>query len=236
MPIVLPDRRDNSVYSALSHGHFGAKLHRSKDGGQSWEEIGVPIYPERPADADDKCPMRGVPIPWKLEMVWSLISGGPDQPGLLWCGTLPGGLFKSEDYGTTWSMVRTLWDKPERREWFGGGMDWPGIHSICVDPRDSRHVGLGISCGGVWVTRDGGETWKCQADGMRAAYMPPEQAGHPNIQDPHCVAQCRRDPDTMWAQHHNGIFVTTDGAKSWREIENVQPSSFGFPVAVHPKM
>jgi photosystem II stability/assembly factor-like uncharacterized protein len=114
-------------------------------------------------------------------------------------------------------------------------MDWPGIHSICVDPRDSRHVSLGVSCGGVWVTRDGGETWKCQADGMRAEYMPPEQAGHPNIQDPHCVVQCRGEPDMMWAQHHNGIFRTTDDAQSWQEIKDVKPSAFGFAVAVHPQ-
>ena len=234
VPIVLPDRRDGSIYAALAHGHFGAKLHHSKDSGKSWEEIGVPTYPERPADADDKCPMRGVAIPWKLEMVWSLVGGGPDRPGVLWCGTLPGGLFKSEDSGKNWTLVRSLWDKPERREWFGGGMDWPGIHSICVDPRDSQRVSLGVSCGGVWVTRDGGETWKCQADGMRAEYMPPEQAGHPNIQDPHCVVQCRSEPDVMWAQHHNGIFWTTDGAVSWQEIKDVKPSAFGFAVAVHP--
>ena len=31
-----------------------------------------------------------------------------------------------------------------------GGYDDPGIHSICVDPRDSKNIALGISCGGVW--------------------------------------------------------------------------------------
>ena len=39
----------------------------------------------------------------------------------------------------------------------------------------------------------------------------------------------------MWVQHHNGIFRSTDGAASWKEIENVKPSSFGFAVVAHPK-
>ena len=46
-----------------------------------------------------------------------------------------------------------------------------------VDPRDSRHVAIGISCGGVWQTADGGATWRVTADGMEADYMPPERRG-----------------------------------------------------------
>jgi hypothetical protein len=49
------------------------------------------------------------------------------------------------------------------------------------------------------------------------------------------VAHCREAPDVLWAQHHNGIFLSEDGAASWREITGVQPSTFGFAVAVHPR-
>ena len=48
------------------------------------------------------------------------------------------------------------------------------------------------------------------------------------------VAQCRSNPDVLWVQHHNGIFKSDDGAANWREITDVQPSTFGFAVAVHP--
>jgi hypothetical protein len=132
-------------------------------------------------------------------------------------------------------MVSALWNHPDRKKWFGGGADLPGIHSICVHPTDGQRVGVGVSCGGYWETLDGGNTWNCRAQGMRAAYMPPEQAFDPNIQDPHLVVQCRAQPDCLWAQHHNGIFRTTDGAASWQEITDVQPSSFGFAVVVHPR-
>lgn len=234
--IVLPDRRDGRLYAAIGHGHFGVKLHRSDDGGKSWAEVAAPAYPP-PLEGVEPfiCPFRKTPIPNSLELIWALEPGGERESGVLWCGTVPGGLFRSRDRGQSWEIMASLWHNEARREWAGGGLDWPGIHSVCVDPRDPRRVSVGISCGGVWQTTDGGATWQCRATGMRAAYTPPETAYHPNIQDPHCVVQCRANPDVMWAQHHNGIFRTTDGSASWHEIENVPLSAFGFAVAVHPR-
>src|SRR5215469_9381022 len=49
-----------------------------------------------------------------------------------------------------------LWDHPKRKQWMPGGADLPGIHSICIDPRDSRRVTVGVSTGGVWASEDGG--------------------------------------------------------------------------------
>ena len=178
--------------------------------------------------------MAGIEIPWTLKLIWSLAGGGADEPGVLWCGTLPGGLFRSSDCGDSWQMVRSLWDNPDRKHWFGGGYDYPGIHSVCVDPRDARHVSVGVSCGGVWQTRDAGESWKCKADGMWASYMPPERKHDPLIQDPHCMVRCPGSPDTLWVQHHNGVFRSTDNAANWLEVTAARPSTFGFAVAVHP--
>jgi hypothetical protein len=150
---VLPDARDGMLYAALNLGHFGVKLRRSANGGETWEEIAAPLYPPQPAHES------GAPedkTPWKLVQVWVVEPGGRDEPGTLWAGTIPGGLFRSTDRGTSWQLVESLWHRPERKEWFGGGYDYPGIHSVCVDPRDSRRVTVGISCGGAWQTADGG--------------------------------------------------------------------------------
>ena len=243
--LVMHDPRNRVLIAALNHGHFGVKMHRSHDGGASWNEIATPKYPEKPADCVPNVPVEvGVvagkllatgAADWSLKLVWALASGGVDEPGVLWCGTLPGGLFRSEDGGDSWSLNRALWDDPRREEWFGGGADHPGIHSVCVDRRDSRHVIVGVSCGGVWSTRDSGHTWQLGGPGMRAEYMPPERQFDVNIQDPHLVAQCRSNPDALWVQHHNGIFRSTNAAASWSEITDVKPSAFGFAVAVHPE-
>ena len=231
--MMLHDPRDGATYAALEHGHFGVKMQRSCDGGETWEEIAAPTYPPQPEDVVEKDAF-GRPWTWKTVKVWALEAGHASEPGVLWAGTIPGGLFRSADSGASWELVRPLWDHPGRKQWFGGGADLPGIHSICVHPGDSKHVTVGVSCGGVWQTTDGGPTWHCRATGMRAEYMPPEQAGEPGIQDPHRVVQCKAKPDYLWAQHHNGIFRSTDGSASWQELTDVKPSSFGFAVAVHP--
>ncbi len=226
------DARDGRWYAALDLGHFGCKLHRSTDQGRNWTELAVPAYA-----AHDTVPVGdGKPeLPATLKLIWAFAHGGADEPGRLWLGTGPGGLFRSDDHGASWQLVRSLWDRDERKGWFGGGYDHPGIHSICVDPRDAKTLRIAISCGGVWITHDSGDTWTLNAQGMRAAYMPPDNAYDQNIQDPHLMVQCAASPEHLWVQHHNGIFRSTDGALHWQEIENVAPSVFGFAVAVHPQ-
>jgi hypothetical protein len=131
-------------------------------------------------------------------------------------------------------LNRPLWDDPLRERWSGGGAEYPGIHSICVNPRDPDDVVIGVSTGGAWTTRDGGRSWRIGGKGMRAEYMPPKQQFEPNAQDAHLVVQCTATPASLWVQHHNGIFRSTDRAASWSEIAHVHPSAFGFAVAVHP--
>jgi len=216
---VLHDARDGSVYAALDLGHYGPKLHVLRAGAADWQELPTPAMPEDTGAT--------------VKLLWELAAGGAQAPGRLWCGTTPGALFRSDDRGESWRLVRELWDAPPRAEWFGGGFDDPGIHSVAVDPRDADHVLVAVSCGGVWETRDAGTSWANVAAGMRAEYMPPERAEDPDIQDPHRLELCASDPDRMWVQHHNGIFVRDAGAP-WREIAAAGPSTFGFAVAAHP--
>src|SRR5262245_33968772 len=118
--MVLADPRDGTVFAAQRHGHFGVKMQRSRDGGTTWEETSAPAYPPAPEGREDR-DTWGKLIPWKTDTVWALQPGHASQPGVLWCGTLPGGLFRSVDGGSSWELVRSLWDHPKRTEWFGGG-------------------------------------------------------------------------------------------------------------------
>jgi len=230
--LALHDPRDGTDYAALNHGHFGVKLQRRKKGG-AWTEIAAPAYPPKPEGLND-LDGWGRPVKWTTQMIWALEPGGADEPGTLWAGTMPGGLFRSRDRGESWEMIRPLWDMPERNKWLGGGADIPGIHSICVDPRSSRTVRVAISCGGVWVTHDGGESWAQSAHGMRFDDGPAGVADDPHTQDPHMMVQCPAAPERFWVQHHCGIWRSADNAKSWQEVK-ARPSSFGFGVVVHPK-
>jgi hypothetical protein len=222
--MTLCDPRDGALYAALDLGHFGCKLHRSDDGGASWTEMASPSYAGEDASEAD---------PPSLKLIWTLEPGGADEPGVLWAGTIPGGLFKSDDRGQSWALVRGLWDDPRRKTWFGGGYDKPGIHSVLVHPQDSRRITVAISTGGVWESTDGGATWTLGGEGLRAAYLPPEQAHDQVHQDIHRLARCRDAPDHLWIQHHNGVFASKTGYARWQELEP-PVSGFGFAVAAHP--
>lgn len=225
---ILTDPRDGAIYAALRLGHFGVKLHRSDDGGATWAQVAHPAFPTAEgADEKEKAPA--------VDTIWSLTAGGPDQPGWIWAGCAPSAVFLSRDRGGSWALVRGLYDRPEREKWFGGGTDLVAPHTIQVDPRNSAKVTVALSCGGVWKTDDAGETWRVAGKGLRAAFMPPEMAYEPNVQDPHRLASPAADPDVVWCQHHNGIFKSTDGADTFEEITDVPPSVFGFAVAAHPR-
>ncbi len=223
--MVLPPDHRGRMLAALNLGHFGVKLHASDDAGVSWREVAAPAFPKQPPEATG--------VAWKLVLVWSLESTG-DGHDTVWAGTIPGGLFKSIDFGASWQLVDALWQRPERADWFGGGYPEPGIHSICPHPQQPQELLVGVSCGGAWVTRDGGADWQLQAAGMRAGYMPPEHVENPNTQDPHRIVRCAARPEVLWCQHHGGIWRSGDNAASWQAV-SAPLSSFGFAVAVHPQ-
>ena len=220
--MLLPPDEQGRMLAALNLGHYGVKLHASGDAGATWQEVSTPSFPEQPQAAAGP--------PWKLALIWSLERVGQE----VWAGTIPGGLFRSADFGQSWQLVDALWQRAERLEWFGGGYDAPGIHSICPHPSQAGEILLGISCGGAWRTIDGGTQWQLAASGMRADFMPPEMADNQNVQDPHRIQRCTAQPHVLWCQHHGGIWRSTDNAASWHELK-APLSSFGFAVAVHPQ-
>jgi hypothetical protein len=131
-------------------------VHRSDDGGRNFVEIGAPAFP---ADA------AGAPTVFQY---WTLESGGPHHPDRLWIGAIPAGLFRSDDRGASWELVRPLWDVPERAKWFGGGYDDAGIHSVSPDPRDPNRIVIATTTGALWVSDNGGDGWQ-----LVNAHLPP---------------------------------------------------------------
>jgi hypothetical protein len=223
--VLPPDPRSpqpQRMLAALNLGHFGVKMHASDDAGATWHEVATPTYPTQPDNAAGPA--------WKMIQVWALEHGH----GNTWCGTMPGGLFRSSDFGDSWQLVDSLWLHPEREKWFGGGNEAPGMHSVCLHPTHADELLVAVSCGGAWISKDNAASWTVHCNGMRADFMPPELAEDPNAQDPHRIVRCTAEPDVLWCQHHCGIWRSSNNAASWEEVK-APLSSFGFAVAVHPQ-
>ncbi|THA23523.1 exo-alpha-sialidase [Streptomyces sp. RKND-216] len=202
--------------------HWGPSVFRSDDLGASWQE------PERPA----------VRFPedtgTSLERVWQLQPGGLDEPEVVYAGTEPGALFRSEDGGSSFALVRALWDHPTRKDWVpgGGGL---GLHTVLVDPRDSRRVTVAVSTGGAYRTTDGGQSWEPCNRGVQATFLPESQRFPEYGQCVHKVARDAEHPDRLYLQNHWGVYRSEDGGGAWTSIGDSLPSDFGFPVVAHPR-
>lgn len=253
------DPRDGTIWASLDHGHWGPKLSRSRDGGATWEDAPSIKYPEGarsiiqylPTPDFDPSAPKGVPE-YKdatVYKIWMITFGSAEQTGRLYAGTIPGGLFVSDDGGDSWELNRPLWNHESRggdlfngdatsENFWGGtpasidyGVFEPGLHSIVVDPRDPNHIYVAVSSAGVIETTDGGKTWAGRNKGMRMDYLPDPEAkwGH----DPHFITACPAQPDYLWQQNHCGVFYSEDGAQTWAKMSIPDAGvHFGFPVAV----
>lgn len=222
--MIYVDELNHRWWASISHKHWGEKLHYSDNEGKDWSETKVPTY-------------SGYHLPdgtiAKLRQIWCMHGGGASNPERLWLGTDPGGLFKSEDGGTTFELVFSLWNHPSRTsgQWFGAGSDYPFIHSIAVNPLDNNHIYVAVSCAGVFESKDAGKNWEPRNKGLVAAYLPKQdvEVGH----DPHMVLMNKNAPQILWQQNHCGIFYSNDAGEFWNDVSNnIDSSSYGFSIAI----
>ncbi len=211
------DPRNGRTYAAVTSAFYGPKLFYSDDLAGEWQQADGIVLPE---DAEKA-----------MTRLWSVVPG--EKEGLLYAGGDPGVLFESHDDGQTWALNKAFWEQPTRPEWSpgAGGMC---MHSIATWPGDPARVALAISAVGVWLTDDGGETWRNGNKGLYPRYMP-EEAREDTLQL--CVHNMHRAaarPERMFMQFHGGVYRSDDAGESWTSIADGLPSDFGFPMVIDP--
>ena len=149
---AVTDPRDaKTTLVAARTGHLGPTIFRSTDRGRTWKEAAQP-------------PAFKAGSGRTVDHTFWLTPGHATEPGVWYAGTSPQGLFRSADGGVTWAGVDGFNEHPQRKAWCGGDQDGtpdgPKLHSILVDPRDARHLYIGMSSGGVFESTDGGADWR----------------------------------------------------------------------------
>jgi molybdopterin converting factor small subunit/photosystem II stability/assembly factor-like uncharacterized protein len=215
---AMRDPRSGRYYASVTHGQYGPHLFYTDDPTREWEQADGPAFPE---DAGAS-----------VERTWLIRKGVAD--GELWAGVAPAALFRSGDGGRTWELNRALWDDPSRPSW-NPGAGGLCLHSICIWPDDPDRLAVGISAAGVWLTEDGGKSWRRGNQGLVARYVPEEsREGATDL----CVHNMHRsaDPERLFMQFHGGVYRSDDAGESWVDIgtDRGLPSDFGFPMVVDP--
>jgi hypothetical protein len=217
--IAIDTRRERPRLLVGVHSeHWGPTVTWSDDLGSTWHETenGAIRFP---SDTETT-----------LTRVWQLQPDAPARPDVVWAGCEPISLWRSDDGGVSFELVRGLWDHPHRKEWMPG-YGGAAAHTVLPDPQTSR-VLVAISAGGVYVSDDGGASWRAGNRGIAASFMP-----DPDPEFGQCVHKVAVDADgaRLYAQNHHGVYRSDDGAESWTSIADGLPSDFGFPVLAHPR-
>lgn len=200
--------------------HWGPFLVRSDDLGATWHdpEHAALRFPE---DADAA-----------VHNVWQITPDVAERPGVVWAGTEPSALWRSEDGGETFALVRGLWDHPHRPLWEPGG-GGQALHTILPHPDDPDRISVAMSTGGLYRSQDAGLTWSPSNHGIAAGYLPEEAPEYGYCV--HRVARDAQDPSRLFAQHHGGVYGSDDDGASWTPVDAGLPADFGFPIATHPR-
>ena len=211
------DPRSGRYLACVTSAFYGPKLFLTDDPAGEWEQAEGLALPEGAEKA--------------LERLWTVVSG--EEDGLLYAGGAPGVLFESRDGGTNWELNQAFWDQPTRPDWSpgAGGMC---LHSIATWPGDPSRVALAVSAVGVWLSDDGGASWRHGNTGLYPRYMPEEKREDTIDLCVHNMHRHPKRPERLFMQFHGGVYRSDDAGESWVSIAEGLPSDFGFPLVLDP--
>lgn len=239
---VVGDSETGTLWAGGGGDWCGAGVWRSEDGGETWSVVRLTRgqMDEWAANDPDFAAMIGwtdAPLPFGDDFVqiWSLCFAH----GALYAGTKPAGLLVSHDRGETWERVRGLTDHPSADSWNPGAAGLV-LHTIVAHPADPQRMWIGISAAGVFATEDGGASWerRNRLSNAEACEGHDHPAAARDGETGHCVHNMMRAPgagDLLYQQNHHGVWRSADGGRSWDDITAGLPSTFGFPIRVHPR-
>lgn len=217
---LLDERDGQTMYAGVNATWGGPRIEVSRDGGRTWKTSANPAFPED----------TGL----TFKRTWHFEAGAASQPDVVWAGVEPAALFRSDDRGESWTLVRSLQDHPTRTKWEAGNGGLC-LHSIAIDPADPARMTVAISAAGIFHTIDGGATWETRLTGMVPFGGEAPDAQYPELnQCPHRVFTHPRRSGTMFLRSHQRVYWWDEGAERWQDRTEGLPSIFGFAAAIHP--
>ena len=190
---------------------IGDGIWRSEDAGETWTHMGL---------EESERINRILVHPTRSEVVYACV------PGKLWSDSPDRGLYKTQDGGKTWELV------------LKGSNLSTGCSGVAMDPRNPDRLFAGLwdfrrkgwtfrsggegpeakSGSGLFLTEDGGHTWK-PLDEKSAPGLPPQPWGRLDVE----IAPS--NPDRVYAVIENvksALYRSDDGGRTWARKDDSQ--------------
>lgn len=150
-----------------------------------------------------------------------------DRPSTFYISTASGGVWKTENEGTTW--VPIFEDAPSA-----------STGTIAVDPQNSNTLWVGtgesnifrssMAGTGLYKSTDGGASWKYV--GLGESQHIARIVIHPGDSNTVYVAACGNE---YTANPERGIYKTTDGGATWNKVLYEDDMTGGYDLVIDPK-
>jgi len=181
-------------------------LFRSLDRGDTWEKISPDLTYNTAAEMGD--------IPYHT--LFS-ISESPLKYGLIYVGTDDGKVWVTKDGGKTWGEIMA--GLPYQKwvsELAASRYDLATVYLTQNGKRDDDVAPY------VWKSVDYGKTWIDISKGI--------PLGPVNV-----IREDPVDRNILYVGTDGGVFVTTDGAKTWQMLGGNLPMSYVHDLIIHPR-
>lgn len=172
-------------------GTFDRGLWRSADAGASWEQVG-----------------EGITYKQVMSVAVSALEREGSY-GVVYAGTEPSAIFRSENRGNTWQELAALRKLPSAPSWSFPPRPWIShIRWITVDPLVPGRVFAAVEAGALVRSLDGGQTWEDRKPGGPF--------------DTHTLVMHRLAPNRLYSaagdgfmRPGNGFVQSDDGGETW---------------------
>jgi len=195
---------------SLYCGTFDQGVWQSRDAGKTWKQAGKGITSEK---------------------IMSIAVSAVDQAngvGIVYAGTEPSAIFRSEDQGSSWQELTALRELPSAPTWSFPPRPWTShIRWIASDPLVAGRLFAAAEAGALLRSLDGGITWEDRKpDGPF---------------DTHTLALPRLAPNRLYSaagdgfmQPGTGFVQSNDGGESWFRPDDGLTHHYLWSVAADP--
>jgi photosystem II stability/assembly factor-like uncharacterized protein len=197
--LALDPFNETRVYCGTS----GSGLWISDDLGRSWRPSGRDVFPTN---------VTAVAV--------SSIEKTRRRFGLVYVGSEPSEVFRSEDGGDTWKKPAEINELPSSASWsFPPRPDTHHVRYISTDPSRSGSLYAAIEAGALIRSFDGGKTWKDRVSG--------------GPYDTHTLETSVKVPGRLYSAAGDGYFESRDYGETWSSPEQGLRHRYLYSVSVN---